>query len=266
MTKAKPKSNAVSKAKPISETVADLPAPDPRTKAAMVDSAARYVARRPRAAVKMTVRDNGALVVETPHADQLGWQDQLVDAFGTPSQEFANYALHALSNAMAKRGRRVDQETLNASLAILDGIRPQNEVEALLAVQMAATHTIAMDCLSNTRRADMLNHFEANGSLANKFLRTFAVQMETLSRVRRGGKQKVEVTHVHVGAGGKAAVGTFVQQPLAGGGAIKYEGQAHDAIDPRALAFAPSAPLWSQEPVGRNVRRPSALTAFASAE
>jgi hypothetical protein len=54
-----------------------------------------------------------------------------------------------------------------------------------------------------TRRAEMLQKFEANGNMATKFLRTFAVQMETLARVRRGGKQKVIVEHVHVYPGGK---------------------------------------------------------------
>ena len=78
-----------------------------------------------------------------------------------------------------------------------------------------------------TRRAEMLQRFEANGNIATKFLRTFAVQMETLARVRRGGKQKVTVEHVHVYPGGKAAVGTFVQQqPGGGGGECEIEGQA----------------------------------------
>ena len=84
-----------------------------------------------------------------------------------------------------------------------------------------------------TRRAEMLQKFEANGNMATKFLRTFAVQMETLARVRRGGKQKVNVEHVHVYPGGKAAVGTFVQQqPGGGGGEFEIEGQAHAITGP----------------------------------
>jgi hypothetical protein len=89
-----------------------------------------------------------------------------------------------------------------------------------------------------TRRAEMLQKFEANGNMATKFLRTFAVQMETLARVRRGGKQKVIVEHVHVYPGGKAAVGTFVQQqPGGGGGEFELEGQAHAVTGPDALAL-----------------------------
>ena len=51
-----------------------------------------------------------------------------------------------------------------------------------------------MECLLRTRHTDLLQRFEANGNIATKFLRTFAVQMETLARVRRGGKQKVTVS------------------------------------------------------------------------
>src|SRR4051794_3436658 len=101
-----------------------------------------------------------------------------------------------------------------------------------------------------TRRAEMLQKFEANGNMATKFLRTFAVQMETLARVRRGGKQKVIVEHVHVYPGGKAAVGTFVQQqPGGGGGEFEIEGQAHAIAGPDAIALlSGGAAMWGENP------------------
>jgi hypothetical protein len=38
-------------------------------------------------------------------------------------------------------------------------------------------------------------------------MRTYAVQVETLARLRKGGQQKVVVEHVHVYPGGQAIVG-----------------------------------------------------------
>ncbi len=38
---------------------------------------------------------------------------------------------------------------------------------------------------------------ETFGKLANRFLRTYAQQTEALTALRRGGKQIVEVRHVH---------------------------------------------------------------------
>ena len=143
-----------------------------------------------------------------------------------------------LLNVICPAGKPLDQETVNAALAVVDGVKPRDETEALLACQMAASHALAMECLLRTRHTDSLQRFEANGNMATKFLRTFAVQMETLARVRRGGKQKVVVEHVHVHAGGQAAVGTFVQQqPGGGGGEFEIEGQAHAIAEPDALAL-----------------------------
>ena len=140
------------------------------------------------------------------------------------------------------------QETVNAALAVVDGVKPRDETEALIACQMAATHALAMECLLRTRHTDTLQRFEANGNMATKFLRTFAVQMETLARVRRGGKQKVVVEHVHVYPGGKAAVGTFVQQQPGGGGdEFEIEGQAHAIAGPDALALVAGS-VWSENP------------------
>jgi hypothetical protein len=41
----------------------------------------------------------------------------------------------------------------------------------------------------------------------NKFVRTFATQLEALKRYRTGGEQKVTVQHVSVSEGGQAIVG-----------------------------------------------------------
>jgi hypothetical protein len=71
---------------------------------------------------------------------------------------------------------------------------------------MAASHALAMECLLRTRHSGSLQRFEANGKMGTKFLRTFAVQMETLAGVRPGGKQKVIVEHVHIHAGDRGSV------------------------------------------------------------
>jgi hypothetical protein len=46
-------------------------------------------------------------------------------------------------------------------------------------------------------------------SAAARLLRTYAIQVETLRRLRNGGSQFVRVEHVHVNEGGQAVVGTL---------------------------------------------------------
>src|SRR5215207_5443562 len=151
--------------------------------------------------------------------------------------------------------QQIAQDQLKAmwrAIAVVDGVKPRDETEALLACQMAASHALAMQCLLRTRHTDSLQRFEANGNMATKFLRTFAVQMETLARVRRGGKQKVVVEHVHVHAGGNAAVGTFVQQQPGGGVSLKSKVKPMQSPDP---TLSPSSQgRCGEDPAIRHLR------------
>jgi hypothetical protein len=77
----------------------------------------------------------------------------------------------------------------------------------MLAVQMVATHETAMDLLSRAKQAESTPRLQEYGSLAVKFLRTYAAQAEAIARLRRGGEQRVIVQHVNVNEGGQAIVG-----------------------------------------------------------
>ena len=69
------------------------------------------------------------------------------------------------------------QNEFNAALAAIDGIRPGDEIEAMLAVQMVATHETAMDMLMRAKQADLTSRrFRECGSLAVKLLRTYTAQ------------------------------------------------------------------------------------------
>jgi hypothetical protein len=78
----------------------------------------------------------------------------------------------------------------------------------MLAAQMVSCHSQAMEFL----RLALLNrssaeHAKILSTIANKFLRTYVLQMEALSKYRRKGEQTVRVEHVTVNAGGQAIVG-----------------------------------------------------------
>jgi hypothetical protein len=173
------------------------------------------------------------------------WTSQLMDTFGTGSIEFTNRMLSQLANGMHRQGVTHDRG-VNTALAAVAAVKPENEIEAMLAVQMAATHDAAMHMLATAKNASTIPTIDSCGSLATKLLRTYALQVEALARLRRGGEQKVTVEHVHVYPGGQAIVGNV--QHSGGGVAQKSEEQAHRVGEPRALVHSPSAPLWSEEP------------------
>jgi hypothetical protein len=71
------------------------------------------------------------------------------------------------------------------------------------------------------------------------------MQMEALTKLRRGGEQTVRVEHVHVHNGGQAIVGN-VNHP--GGGAARIGNQPHATGDAGALVLAAGAPVLCQDP------------------
>jgi hypothetical protein len=92
---------------------------------------------------------------------------------------------------------------MNAALAMIEAAAPKDEIEAALAVQMAACHVAAMAVLAKMDVAFATERrVAAFGSAAARLMRAYATQVEVLRRLRSGGQQYVRVEHVHVNDGG----------------------------------------------------------------
>lgn len=170
---------------------------------------ARERASNRRKPVKLNLEHdgNGVCNISSDHSDGVGWLARLTDVFGTASEDFQGFCLNGLLNAVAPRNGTVSAETANALLAVVDGVRPKDEIEAMLASQMAVTHSLAMEFLGRAKRAELVPQFKSFGNLSVKLLRTYTAQVEALAKLRRGGEQTVRVEHVHVHPGAQAVVG-----------------------------------------------------------
>ncbi|MEM1145600.1 MAG: hypothetical protein AAGI88_23755 [Pseudomonadota bacterium] len=106
---------------------------------------------------------------------------------------------------------------LNATVAALRGIGPQDELEGMMAAQLVAAHNTSMKYY---RRAMIQNQtFEGrreNLNQANKLSRTCTLLYDALNKHRGKGQQRITVEHVHVHDGGQAVVG-HVEGPGGGG-------------------------------------------------
>ena len=208
------------------EQSASSPARDPNPADARAIAAARTRVHARQSRPSLVFRTDGnKLSVSGEHSDLAGHYLQLLDAFGTCSEDFQTETFQQLINAIRDRGQAVPSDaSMNAALAMVAGAAPSNEIEAALASQMAATHSLAMVLVGRARLNDDARAMEANGNLGIKLLRTFIMQAEMLAKLRRGGGQTVRVEHVHVHAGGQAVVGNVE----AGGGlGLNFEEQPH---------------------------------------
>jgi hypothetical protein len=146
-------------------------------------------------------RSNGRVGIEFQHPEQLVGKILLMDAIGTKDLDFLYGVLRGLLNAGDEKG-----ETLNFMLAIIKGVEPKDQTEALIASQMAAVHLAMMSYAGRLAQADTIQQQESAERAFNRLARTFAVQVEALKRYRTNGEQRIVVQHVTVNSGGQAIV------------------------------------------------------------
>jgi hypothetical protein len=92
-------------------------------------------------------------------------------------------------------------------LSVVNGIEPKDQVEAMLAAQMASVHMSTMTFARRLAHVENIPQQDSAERAFNKLARTFAAQVEALKRYRTGGEQPVRVEHVTVNEGGQAIVG-----------------------------------------------------------
>src|SRR5439155_9631736 len=143
-----------------------------------------------------------------PDGDGKVWWGRLRKALGTSSSAFVNASLFQLQGAARLPGSGISEIAVNASLAFIEGAKPQGEVECALVMQMACTHSAAMSVLGTFAGAHGYGRdVPLKASAAARLMRAYATQVEALRRLRNGGSQVVRVEHVHVNRGGQALIG-----------------------------------------------------------
>jgi hypothetical protein len=193
--------------------------------------------------ITVTHTKGGPAQIASDHPDPITGGQLLMAALGTTSQAFAYGLLDQLVGAGSK-GAKADADGINFMLAVIAGLEPRDEVEAMLAAQMAAVHRATLTFARRLNHVETIPQQDSAERAFNKLARTFTAQMEALKRYRTGGEQKVTVQHVTVNEGGQAVVGNVSAAPGGGGGEQKGGGQPHA----QALAHAPEPALRSQDP------------------
>lgn len=174
--------------------------------------------------------------IKYAHASQSLGEILLENALCVADSDFLHGILQQVLNASQVDGK-VSEHMMNFALAAIRGVRPKDEVEVMLATQMAAVHLHAMSFsmrVACTPSVEGLMKFEP---ALNRLTRTFAAQMEALKRYRSKGEQVVRVERVYVGPGAQAIVGNVAQG--AGGPHPRNEEPTHDANQGRTAIPPP---------------------------
>ncbi|WP_019564374.1 hypothetical protein [Agrobacterium sp. 10MFCol1.1] len=151
----------------------------------------------------------------------------LMRAMGISDETLFYGIIRQLTNAVSK-DQSADFAELNAAISTVASIEPRDNLEALLATQMATVHMAAMRHSRSMLTSDTFEQLDIHERTVNKLMRTFTIQMEALRKHRNGGNQKVVVEHVHVHSGGQAIVGNVTH---GGRGGNKKGTQSHGQED-----------------------------------
>src|SRR5262245_61630519 len=109
-----------------------LPNPSEREQEAITEAKTRRIARRPRVGARLLRKGEDTTAIRPDHSDATGWTSRILDALGSPSGDFACMEIDRLATALGSR----DGRALVAALAVIDGQRPKDEIEAQLLIQM----------------------------------------------------------------------------------------------------------------------------------
>jgi len=149
---------------------------------------------------------------EISEAGKKAFADLLKRTFGTEEEALQDRFLRQAASAVSDFAGR-EMKSFDYVAAAVRGTGPKDALEGMLAVQMVAVHTLAMECMARAASREQLDlGVEVNINRATKLMRTFASQTEALGRYRGKGEQKMTVEHVHVYQGGQAIVGQVSQK------------------------------------------------------
>jgi hypothetical protein len=123
--------------------------------------------------------------------------------------EITNTVIVPVAGLLIARGCSED-DAITKAAALIATAKPTNELELMLASQMALTSLLVSHTASQAYTAKTHSVLNAVSNQVIKFNRIYLEQINTLQRLQgKGQTQKIIVERVHIEAGGQAAIGLY---------------------------------------------------------
>lgn len=155
--------------------------------------------KQPRHSLRVSLDDNNLNIITSAECN---------NDLGIQNDDLLKSIINSISCYVAGSDKDRFNEKANYAIANFVGFEPKNETEAMLASQMTVTHLLAMEMAKKANLNEQTPEgVDSNVNRMAKLMRTFNHQIETLKKLRTGGKQTIQVQHVNVNEGGQAVVG-----------------------------------------------------------
>ena len=149
----------------------------------------KYFARQAaKPSVRFKVSKNGSdPEIGIDYPDELVGQVLVKGILALAERDFLDGIVSQLANA-GRRGQDIDEHGLNFMLSVIKGIEARDQLEAMLAAQMAAVHMASMTFAGRLAEVETIPQQDSAERAFKKPTRTFAMQMEALNRYRSGAE------------------------------------------------------------------------------
>ena len=115
-----------------------------------------------------------------------------------------------LINLIANRDGDDAGSALNKSITLIAASDPKNQLELMLATQLAMTHiTLGKSARLLDQNYKDVQTINSLGNLYTKLSRLGIDQINTLERMKGKGQQRIIVEKINIEAGGQAAIGVY---------------------------------------------------------
>ena len=122
-----------------------------------------------------------------------------------------NGIISPLINLITTQGDDTES-AFKKSITLIAASDPKNQLELILATQLAMTHiTLGKSAQLLDRNYSQVKSTNSFGNLYTKLSRLGIDQINTLERMKGKGQQKIIVEKVNIEAGGQAAIGVYEQ-------------------------------------------------------
>ena len=173
----------------------------------------KLISQNKKTKIKFSDTKEGGILLENSESPNM--RQALIKAFGGNDFDIVDLLTDGISR-IASNGKEIaNAKEMNFAVSFLQEINPQDPVEAMLAIQMLGTHFLSCKTL---HRGSLNNQtFEGvseNINRATKLNRTYIAQMDALKKYRNKGNQKITVEHINVNEGGKAVIGSTINNQI----------------------------------------------------
>ncbi|RYD71647.1 MAG: hypothetical protein EOP84_24540, partial [Verrucomicrobiaceae bacterium] len=112
-------------------------------------------------------------------------EEEMISSFGSTDLNFVDPFIGQLANVGSKASK-FDVNGTAFVVSVIQGVQPRDQLEAMLAAQMAAIHTASMTLARRLNHVETIPQQDSAVRALNNLTRTYAMQLEALNRYRTG--------------------------------------------------------------------------------